>query len=236
MFIKIGHLKPDNYKGIEELAAYRLHSDIFGLVKPCLKNKMHVIDFGCGQGAFSQRLIDSGLIVDGCDINTGQIKAEINRKFNIDLNNDLDPSLFPEKYDLAVALEIVEHLHDPWKFLTGCLSILKPGGILVLSTPNISNFVSRLRFLMRGSLWAFEKADLKHGQITPLSFVQLENMWECYGLEVLKKGYAGPVPLFHLSGFSFFSLLRNTLLPILFPFMAGPKNGRSLVYILRKNG
>jgi hypothetical protein len=88
---------------------------------------------------------------------------------------------------------------------------------------------------MRGSLLAFEKTDLKHGHITLLSFVQIENMCDQFKLEILEKGYAGPVPLIHIYELSRFSLLRNTVLPLLYPFMSGPKKGRALVYILRKN-
>jgi 2-polyprenyl-3-methyl-5-hydroxy-6-metoxy-1,4-benzoquinol methylase len=236
MFIKIGNLKQSDYKGIPEMAAYKLHSDIFEMLKPYLKEGMHVLDFGCGQGAFSQRLVDLGMIVDACDIDTDQLKAKVNRKIKLDLNEEMPPDQFPDKYDIILAFEILEHLHNPWKYLSDCLALLKNGGIIVLSTPNISNFISRLRFFMRGSLTAFEKPDLKHGHITPLSFIQIENMCAHFGLDIMKKGIAGPIPIIHIYEFSRFSLLRNTILPLLYPFMSGPKKGRALVYILRKNG
>jgi 2-polyprenyl-3-methyl-5-hydroxy-6-metoxy-1,4-benzoquinol methylase len=234
MFVKIGDLKPADYNGIKVMAAYGLHSDVFEILGPYLKKGMRILDFGCGQGAFSQRLVDKGMIVDGCDINTDQIKAKVNKKITFDLNTEINPGLFSDQYDMLIALEILEHLRDPWKYLNDCLTLLKDNGIVVLSTPNISNFVSRLRFFMRGSITAFEKADLTHGHITPLSFVQLENMFDFYKLETLKKGYAGTIPYFHFFGFSIFSILRNTILPLFYPLMSGPKKGRALVYILRK--
>lgn len=236
MFIKIGNLKQLEYSGIQEIAAYGLHSDVFKMLNPYLKKGMHILDFGCGQGAFSQRLVDIGMIVDACDINTDQIKANVNKKITLDLNKEINPDSFSDKYDILIALEILEHLQNPWKYLNDCLTLLKDDGIIVLSTPNISNFVSRLRFFMRGSLIAFENPDLAHGHITPLSFIQIENMCDHFRLEILKKGNAGPVPIIHISGFSVFSLLRNTILPLFYPFMSGPKRGRALVYILRKNG
>lgn len=236
MFIKIGNLKQLEYNGIQELAAYGLHSEVFEILKPYLKRGMHILDFGCGQGAFSQRLIDIGMAVDACDINTDQIKAKVNKKITLDLNKEINLDLFSNKYDVLMALEILEHLQNPWKYLNDCLSLLKDDGIIVLSTPNISNFISRLRFFMRGSLIAFENTDLAHGHITPLSFVQLENLFKSYKLEILKKGYAGTIPLFHFFGFSTFSIFRNTILPLFSLFMSGPKRGRALVYILRKNG
>lgn len=236
MFIKIGNLKQQEYGGIKEMAAYGLHSDIFEILYPFLKSGMHILDFGCGQGAFSQRLVDNGMIVDACDINTDQIKADVNKKINIDLNKEIDLASFSDKYDVLIALEILEHLHNPWKYLNDCLTLLKDNGIIVLSTPNISNFISRLRFFMKGSLIAFEKTDLVHGHITPLSFIQLENMFENFNLVILNKGNAGPIPIFHIYGFSIFSVFRNMVLPLFYPFMSGPKRGRALVYILRKNG
>jgi 2-polyprenyl-3-methyl-5-hydroxy-6-metoxy-1,4-benzoquinol methylase len=235
MFIKIGDLKPPDYKGIKVLAAYGLHSDIFEIVNPYLKKGMNILDFGCGQGAFSQRLIDAGMIVDGCDIDTDQIKAHIHGKIKLDLNKAEVLNSIPNKYDMVVAIEILEHLNNPWKYLGDCLSVLKDGGIIVLSTPNISSFPSRLRFFMRGSLLAYEKTDLAHGHITPLSYVQLENMFNFYKIDILKKGHAGTIPFFHLFGISTFSAFRNLILPFFYPFMTGPKRGRSLVYILRKN-
>jgi 2-polyprenyl-3-methyl-5-hydroxy-6-metoxy-1,4-benzoquinol methylase len=234
MFIKIGELKPPDYNGIKVLAAHGLHSDIFEIIKPYLKEGMHILDFGCGEGAFSQRLIDAGMIVDGCDINTDQIKACVNKKITLDLNkNDIQDSI-TGKYDMVLAVEIIEHIENPWKYLSDCLSVLKEGGIIVLSTPNISSFTSRLRFFMKGTLLAYEKPDLTHGHITPLSFVQLENMFDHYKIEILKKGYAGTIPFFHFFGFSAFSVLRNTILPLFYPLMCGPKRGRALVYVLRK--
>ncbi len=235
MLLKIGDLKPSDYKGIKVLAAHGLHPGVFQILSPYLRKGMKVIDFGSGEGAFSQRLIDSGMIVDACDLDTSQLKAKVNRKYELDLNTaDIKQSI-TSRYDLVVAVEILEHLHNPWKFLEDCLSLLNAGGIIVLSTPNISGFTSRLRFFMRGTLIAYERTDLVHGHITPLSYVQLENLFDFYKLEILQKSYAGTIPFFHLFGFSLFSLFRNILLPLFYPFMTGPKKGRSLVYVLRKN-
>ena len=233
MFIKAGNLKASDYKGIPEMAAWRLHSDIFEILQPFLKDKKKVLDFGCGQGAFSQRMVDLGMTVDASDIDTGQIKASVNRKIEIDLNREIPAGTFTGKYDVILAIEIMEHLQNPWKYLSDCSKLLEAGGIIVLTTPNISNFISRLRFFMRGTLLAFENADLKHGHITPLSFIQIENLCRNLSLDILTKGHAGPVPLIHLYELSRFTILRNTILPLLYPFMSGPKRGRSLVYVLR---
>jgi 2-polyprenyl-3-methyl-5-hydroxy-6-metoxy-1,4-benzoquinol methylase len=236
MFIKIGALKQVEYNGIMEMAAFGLNPQVFNILKPFLKPDMHILDFGCGQGAFSQRLADAGMIVDSCDIDTDQIKAKVNKKIKLDLNKPDITDSITSKYEMVIALEIIEHLQNPWKYLEDCINILKDDGIIVLSTPNISSFTSRLRFFMRGSLIAFENNDLAHGHISPLSFIQLENMFKNYNLQILKKGFAGDVPIFHFFGLSTFSIFRNSILPLFFPFMSGPKRGRALVYILKKTG
>jgi SAM-dependent methyltransferase len=234
MFIKIGNLPQLEYHGIQEMAAYGLHSDVFKMLEPYLKKEMNILDFGCGQGAFSQRLADAGMIVDSCDIDTDQIKATVNKKIKLDLNKEIRDSI-PGKYDVVIALEIIEHLQNPWKYIGDCLELIKDDGIIVLSTPNIASFPSRLRFFMRGTLTAFEKPDLDHGHITPLSYVQLENMFDFFKLIVLKKGYAGIIPFFHFFGFSTFSIFRNSVVQLFYPLMTGPKRGRALVYVLKKS-
>jgi 2-polyprenyl-3-methyl-5-hydroxy-6-metoxy-1,4-benzoquinol methylase len=236
MFIKAGNLKQEEYNGIQEMAAYGLHRGVFNMLKPYLEPGMKILDFGCGKGAFSQRLIDAGMIVDACDIDTDQILAKVSKKIRLDLNKTEITETVTEKYDAVIAMEIIEHLQNPWKYIEDCTKILDKGGLIVFSTPNISNFVSRMRFLMRGTLIAFEKNDFAHGHITPLSYIQLENLFSSFGLEIVAKGYAGDIPIFHFHGLSTFVLVRNTLLPLLYPFMSGPKRGRALVYILRKNG
>ena len=68
MFIKFGKLKQKSYKGILEIAAYNLHTDVFNMMQPFMKKEDYILDFGCGEGAFSQRLKDNGFQVDACDI------------------------------------------------------------------------------------------------------------------------------------------------------------------------
>jgi 2-polyprenyl-3-methyl-5-hydroxy-6-metoxy-1,4-benzoquinol methylase len=234
MLVKFGNFSKFEYKGIQELSAYRLHSDVMKMLLPFIKPGMKALDFGCGQGAFSQRLADAGLVVDVCDLDTAQLKAQVRNKYQLDLNTAVISKTISEKYDLVVGMEIIEHLQNPWKYISDSISLLNENGIILLSTPNISNFISRLRFFMRGTLLAYEKADLKHGHITPLSFIQLENMFSHFQLEILARGHAGPVPIFHFYGLSRFTLLRNTILPLLYPLLGGPKKGRALVYILKK--
>jgi 2-polyprenyl-3-methyl-5-hydroxy-6-metoxy-1,4-benzoquinol methylase len=136
---------------------------------PFLKTDFRILDFGCGEGAFSQRLTDLGFVVDVCDIDTSQIKAKTNSIIQIDLNKENLSDNFHYKYDCIIAMEIIEHIENPWKFMRDISSLLKENGIVLISTPNVANFASRIRFLMRGNLLGFEKENLFYGHITPIT-------------------------------------------------------------------
>lgn len=74
------------------------------------------------------------------------------------------------RYDVAFFLEVVEHLHlNPVVVLRGLRDRLKPGGVCVLSTPNIASLGNRLRFLFNRKIDALtypafaENEHLIHG-------------------------------------------------------------------------
>ncbi len=52
--------------------------------------------------------------------------------------------------DLVIALEVIEHLFDTDLFLSEIHRVLKPKGILILSTPNLASLPNRLRLLFGG--------------------------------------------------------------------------------------
>jgi 2-polyprenyl-3-methyl-5-hydroxy-6-metoxy-1,4-benzoquinol methylase len=233
MIIKFGKLKQKYYKGILEKANYSLHDDVFSMMAEYIDADSYVLDFGCGQGAFSQRLADAGYQVDACDIDVDSFKASVNQFIQLDINKERISDNFTRKYDIVVAMEIIEHIENPWKFIRDIKSLLTPGGIIMLSTPNISNFASRLRFMMRGTFLSFERAGWAYGHITPLTSLQLEYIFMQNELTILKKRAVGTLPLFHFDNISLFNLFRNTVMPLLLPFLSGDKKGWCNAYVLK---
>lgn len=69
----------------------------------------------------------------------------------------------PNSFDTVLAGEVIEHLDKPLQFLHGCFQLLKPGGRLILSTPNpyyppyilLNWFLIRKYFYNEGHLFAF---------------------------------------------------------------------------------
>ncbi len=67
-----------------------------------------------------------------------------------------------EGYDVIALWQVIEHLGDPWDFLRAAATKLKPGGILVLATPNPDS----LQFKIFGRFW-FHLDAPRHLQLIP---------------------------------------------------------------------
>ncbi len=99
----------------------------------------NVLDLGCGNGSCSALLQSKGFVVTGCDKSTSGIAFARRAHpdidfFEHDISNPL-PAGYAGSYDAVVALEVVEHLLQPRHLVASAYNALRPGGLLVLSTP-----------------------------------------------------------------------------------------------------
>lgn len=81
-------------------------------------------------------LVKEGFSVLGTDIHRESLKLMEEAGYEVAY---MDAQAIPpdgEKFDTIVAGELIEHLENPGLFLNGCRARLKPGGRLVLTTPN----------------------------------------------------------------------------------------------------
>lgn len=128
--------------------------DIFGDLK-----KGKALDLGCGDGDYAKRLKDLGFDVIAGDIDSARFKYKKEIEFkHCDITKEMP---FPDKaFDYVLLMEVVEHLRNPYIVLPEINRIIKDGGYLIASTPNILNLNSRFRFLFEGAYEYFREPPL----------------------------------------------------------------------------
>lgn len=98
-----------------------------------------VLDLGCGNGSFSALLQSQNFLVVGCDASASGIALARQAHPTVDfLEHDISnplPASFAGAYDAVVSLEVVEHLMQPRHLVARAYNALRPGGVLILSTP-----------------------------------------------------------------------------------------------------
>jgi SAM-dependent methyltransferase len=121
-----------------------------GLLADVLTPDVSVLEVGCGNGLFLDRIrkIAPGARLSGVDYSHYQIERPVHPSLRLkqaDLAKGIpcDDSSF----DVVYAAEIIEHLLDPDLLLSEIRRVLRPGGTLVLTTPNLCAWYNRALFL-----------------------------------------------------------------------------------------
>lgn len=99
-----------------------------------------VLDVGCGLGFFSERLVERGATVIACDLGEALVRRTVRRCSCRGIVADalnLRQTLRPASFDIVVSSECIEHTPDPPRALREMIAVLKPGGHLSISTPNL---------------------------------------------------------------------------------------------------
>jgi SAM-dependent methyltransferase len=156
-----------------------IHQKAAELLLPSLTERSTVLVVGAGQGAFEARLMRQG-IPQGC-LQAADIEPHRYRTSGIECRYaDLNEAIpAPDQHcDAVVALEVIEHLDNPRRLITEAHRVLKPKGVLMLSTPNPSSLVQRARYLATGRFDYFSDEDFRgSGHLHPIFPWLLERWW-----------------------------------------------------------
>jgi 2-polyprenyl-3-methyl-5-hydroxy-6-metoxy-1,4-benzoquinol methylase len=128
-----------------------------------------VLDLPCGEGAFSKRMFESGANVFSADF-LNIIKIPHAQFSAVDMNERLP---YPDAmFDAVVCIDGIEHIEKPFDFIRECQRVIRKGGVLIISTPNLSALRSRWRYLLTG-FHQGEKSPLDEAHYTPLHHLSL---------------------------------------------------------------
>lgn len=167
----------------------KTNDKVFELVSSSISKESKILDLGAGAGHLSRRVFNfltknkfSSKNLVAADFFKESFQAnEITFK-QADFNKKLPFS--NSSFDIIYSIEVIEHLRCPYDFLDECYRILKPNGILIISTPNILSLQSRLSFFITGFNELYKTPSIKPenagrlcGHIMPLNLAYYD-----YGL------------------------------------------------------
>ena len=121
-----------------------------------LKLRGNVLDFGAGRGHLAARLTRLGSFSSVSAVDLVDPAGRLDQTVQwlvADLNEPL--SYAGSSFDVIVASEVIEHLENPRAMARECFRLLRPGGSLVISTPNNESWRSLLSLAFQGHFAMF---------------------------------------------------------------------------------
>lgn len=213
------------HRGLAERAVKGLHDAAFVELHRHVTEPLKILDLGAGTGAWAARLLACGYDVTCLDqseecfsLNVPFVKADLNEDFSGALSGS---------YRVVTAIEVIEHVENPTHFLRQSRKVLAPGGILLLTTPNIECVAGRLRFLLDGHFRMFGRDarlnDATH--VSPIQSYMFEKMTSAAELRVLSHKTSEAES--STSGY-----LSRVLSLLVSPFIRGLKTGDNHIFVL----
>jgi len=137
----------DESKNKKVVIAARL-SQVKNISKFVNLNNARLLDIGCSFGGFLEAV---SKLYPSCDLYGTEISdfayhhLKKNSKTKI-FKGDINQTNFPPQFfDVITMLEVIEHLPSPRKDLGTVQKLLKPGGLLVIQTPNVGSLEARIK-------------------------------------------------------------------------------------------
>ena len=161
------------------------------LVREAGKLSGNILDLGAGSGYMSSLLVSApergarrSEGIEACDIDGKSFAVPGVNFTECNVNGGLPYA--DASFDAVCAIEVLEHTASPYYVLAEIRRVLKPGGVLAFSVPNVGHMLSRLSFLLSGHYFMFpspstkpENAGRLCGHIAPLAY----QYWH-YGLRL----------------------------------------------------
>ena len=154
-----------------------------------------VLDIGCSSGYLARPLVARGCTVVG--IEQDAAAAEEARAVCADVlvgdAETMELQFEPESFDVLLCGDLIEHLRDPSSFLIRVRPFLRPGGRLVLTTPNVANWANRLGLLV--GRWRYtDRGILDRTHLHLFTRATLVETLARAGYRVVELDFTVPVP------------------------------------------
>ena len=171
-------------------------SESFGL-----QGSIKLLELGCGRGDFLLEFQNFGFECKGLDRDESSVKNE----YGLEVKQcDLASDVFPyddESFDVVYHKSVLEHMYDPGNLMSETIRVLKPGGKLIILTPDWH------------TQWKNFFEDFTHSR--PFDVIALSDLLKIYGFKntITEKFYQLPV-LWKMPAMKVFSKLLQLIINV----------------------
>ncbi len=156
-----------------------------------------LFEIGCGNGSVANRMQQNGFSVTAIDPSESGIglarKASSGASFHVDTVERLSSNHDYGLHDCVLSLEVIEHCYSPKAFMSAVDHVLRPGGVLILSTP-YHGYLKNLVLAISGKLDNHFTALWEGGHIKFFSVRTLSELVQQQGFEVTDCLRVGRIP------------------------------------------
>src|SRR5467141_3748475 len=179
------------------MAHQAVHDTVVQILRELPRGK--VLDVPAGEGALAAALIEAGFDVRCCDLYPEIFRLPEVKITRGDLNGTLPYE--SSSFDYVTCVEGLEHIENPQQAVREFARVLRPGGHLITSVPNILNIEERLKWLIYGYTSHFKPLTRESVQnvrkqfgervevalhVNAISYAELRYTLEQYGFEIVK--------------------------------------------------
>lgn len=164
---------------------------------PYNQQKHRILDIGCGNGSLTNFILQQGYEVVGIEESESGIKLASDNypdcQFIQGSIYDLPYKKLEEKFDIVISLEVIEHLFYPKELVRAAKKILKPNGILIITTP-YHGYLKNLMLAVTGKMDKHFTALWDGGHIKFFSVNSLTSLIESENYTDINFKFAGRYP------------------------------------------
>lgn len=149
-----------------------------------------LLDVGCGTGDFLRVARGRGWQVSGTEISPYAVKAAAAEGLEVKPGEVWEAGFPPGAFDVVTCWHVIEHVADPRRVIEEIRRVLKPGGWLVLATPNLDDRIFRAAYVLaRGRRPPLFEPDERELHLFHFSARTLRELVTAAGLEVVEVGF-----------------------------------------------
>jgi 2-polyprenyl-3-methyl-5-hydroxy-6-metoxy-1,4-benzoquinol methylase len=131
-----------------------IHALVCRVLGEQTSGKGTLVDIGCGTGKLRDSVAALTREYIGCDVvRYGSLPADI-PFVEADLNHAPYP-IADASADVVTCVETIEHLENPRLVVRELVRIARPGGLVIVTTPNVLSLLSKLTLLLKNQFQAF---------------------------------------------------------------------------------